>query len=104
MKTSKWRDLRGQTVKPGDEPRVAALRELMRTERLLYRLRQRRHLTQAQLAQRLDISQSSVSQFERADDVKLSTLEDYIAALDGRLEISVIFDDERLLITDLADA
>ncbi len=42
----------------------------------------------------LSVSQSSNPQFERSDDMRLSTLENYIKALGGRLEIRAIFDDE----------
>ena len=44
-------------------------------------------LTQAELAERLGISQSDVSKLERRRDVRLSTLRDDTAALGARLRL-----------------
>ncbi|HEY1688290.1 MAG TPA: XRE family transcriptional regulator [Solirubrobacteraceae bacterium] len=98
MKTTKWRDLRARTIKPEDEPRITAIRELLRAEQLLHELRTRRHLTQADVAQNLGVTQTRVSQLERADDLLLSTLEGFVEALGGRMEISCVFENERITI------
>ena len=37
---------------------------------------------------------SAVSRFENADDVRISTLRQYIEALGSRLELVAVFDDE----------
>jgi hypothetical protein len=47
-------------------------------------------------AARLEVSQSNVSQLERGDDAKLSTLQSYVDPLGGRLEMRAIFDNEVL--------
>lgn len=94
MKTTNWREIRSRRLGPEDEPRIQSIREVMRAEQRLAKLRKHRHMSQDALAKRLQISQSSVSQFERADDVKLSTLESYVHALGGHLEIRAVFDDE----------
>ncbi len=44
-------------------------------------------MTQADVAERLGISQSDVSKLERRTDLKLSTLRDYLAALDLPLRL-----------------
>ena len=49
--------------------------------------------TQENLAYALSVKQPSVSRTEKRSDVKLSSLEDYISALGGRIETKVIFDD-----------
>lgn len=54
-------------------------------------LRKARSLTQAEIADKLQISQPSVAALERRSDLMLSTLAKYIAALGGRLEISAVF-------------
>lgn len=51
----------------------------------LAELRRRHRVTQAQLAQRLGMSQSDLSKLERRTDVRLSTLRAYVAALGGAL-------------------
>lgn len=99
MKTTKWRDLRARTIKPEDETKITAIRQLLRAEQLLYELRTHRHLTQAAVAESLGVTQTRVSQLERADDVKLSTLAAYMRALGGRMEISCVFDGEGERIT-----
>jgi len=51
-------------------------------------------LTQAVVAERLEVSQENVSQIERGEaDVRLSTLNRYVKALGGRLEVRAAFPD-----------
>lgn len=59
----------------------------------LRELRQARNMTQAALAQRLQMVQPSVSRLERQTDLYVSTLRRYIEAAGGRLEIRAVFDD-----------
>jgi hypothetical protein len=47
----------------------------------------------------LEVSQSNVSQLERGDDVRLSTLDSHIQALDEHLEIGVVFGEETVPIS-----
>jgi predicted transcriptional regulator len=54
---------------------------------------------QTTVAKRLAVSQSNISQLERGDDLKLSTLESYINALGGKLEVRATFDDETIPIS-----
>ena len=60
----------------------------------LAEVRQRRGLTQQQVAVRMGRSQSDVSKLERRADVRLSTLRSYVAATGARLRIAVRYDDE----------
>jgi transcriptional regulator len=46
-------------------------------------------VTQMQMAERLHTTQGAVSQTERRDDLKLSTLVDYLAALGATVQITV---------------
>ena len=41
----------------------------------------------------LGVSQSAVSQLERGDDVKVSTLRSYLLGLGARLQITAVFGD-----------
>jgi len=93
-KTKDFNLLRDQVMaRPGAARRVAALREELLAEVGLYELRRSQEVSQAQLAEALHISQGAVSKFEHSDDVRLSTLRQYIEALGGRLEVSARFDD-----------
>jgi hypothetical protein len=40
--------------------------------------------------------QSNVSRLERQDDLYLSTLQGYVEALGGQLEVSAVFPEERI--------
>lgn len=92
-KTKNFNLLRDEVLaRPGAAERVAALREEALAEIGLYELRRSQNVSQAELAERLHITQAAVSKFENADDVRLSTLRQYIEALGGRLEVSAQFD------------
>lgn len=54
-------------------------------------LRKARKLTQAEVAEKLQISQPSVAALEQRADIMLSTLAKYIEALGGQLEINAVF-------------
>ena len=54
-------------------------------------LRESRGVTQSELAGTLGVSQPNVSKIEHNDDLRLSTLGGYIAALGGRLEVNAVF-------------
>ena len=92
--TKNYRDLhRNVAARPGAAERLAALRDETLAEIGLYELRRCLERSQTELAAELGISQSAVSQLERGDDVKLSTLRSYVQSLGARLRIVAIFDD-----------
>jgi len=68
--------------------------DAMRTAVRLGELRTLRETTQVQLAEMLGVSQANVSRIERGDNIYLRTLADYAAALGGRLDINVVFEDD----------
>jgi transcriptional regulator with XRE-family HTH domain len=56
-------------------------------------LRQAKRLTQADMAEMLDVPQSSISRIEQRADMYLSTLRNYVHAMGGVLHIQAIFPD-----------
>jgi len=62
----------------------------------LHELRVARNLTQQQLAQTLDMTQAAVSQLEQRTDIYLSTLENFVEAMGGRLEMYAVFPDGKV--------
>ena len=50
-------------------------------------------LSQVELAGRLDVTQGAISKLEHAEDVRVSTLRQYLEALGARLEFVAVFDD-----------
>lgn len=99
--TRDWREGLG----PLDEATLAVQRRIIDSElRLakldLARLRERRRVTQSTMAVALDVSQPNISRIEGQDDLRLSTLGHYLAALGARLEIRAVFDDETVDLLD----
>jgi DNA-binding XRE family transcriptional regulator len=92
--TTSWRTLRGQ--RPLNEQRVALYRQLIEFELNLGEVRRRRGLSQATIAASLDVSQPNISRIEQEDDVHLSTLARYVAALGGQLEVRAVFPEETI--------
>jgi DNA-binding XRE family transcriptional regulator len=97
-KTKNFNELRKRARKqhPDWDVNVAERKRAIEDALALAQLRQSRHLTQVQLAETLGISQGNVSRLEGRSDIYLSTLRSYIEALGGHLEITAVFDDERL--------
>lgn len=85
-------------ARPGAASRIEA--ELARMNRVLElkKLRARANLTQAELAEKMGLSQRRVSAIERATDaeLKLDTLRRYVESLGGKLEITAVVDGDRI--------
>ncbi len=70
-------------------------------------LRKQRGVSQSAIADALAVSQPNISRIEQEDDLYLSTLARYVAALGGHLEVTAVFEDERVTVLrepDDADA
>ncbi len=90
-----WRKLRDELrAQPGSEDAIDRARQESAEELRLYELRHAEAVSQAELAGRLEVTQGAISKFEHADDVRISTLRQYLEALGARLELIAVFDDE----------
>ena len=95
MARTKFAQLRDDVlVRPGAADRLAKARAETLEEIRLYELRHRAAVSQATLAGRLEVTQGAVSMLEHSDDVRVSTLRQYLEALGARLELVAVFDDE----------
>jgi hypothetical protein len=95
MARSKFSELREEVLtRPGAAERIAAARAETLEEIRLYELRHREAVSQVTLAGRLDVTQGAISKLEHSDDVRVSTLRQYLEALGARLELVAVFDDE----------
>lgn len=56
-------------------------------------IRRARHLTQNQVAETLQITQPSVAQLEKRNDVYISTLRNYLSSIGAELELVASFPD-----------
>jgi hypothetical protein len=95
MARTKFSELRKQVeARSGAAERLAAKRAETLEEIRLYELRHAEAVSQVDLAGRLDVTQGAISKLEHADDVRVSTLRQYLEALGARLELVAVFDDE----------
>lgn len=92
MTTKKWKDVRA-TRSPEVLERARRKTEAMSAALQLSELRNRRGLTQEQLAERLGAHQSGVSRLEKRKNVHVDTLREVIEAMGGELEITARFPD-----------
>jgi len=93
-----WREVRA--ARPPRENLVAEHRARMEAEVRAYRLREVREeqgLTQVELAERMQVTQPTVSQLEggQLDRAGLSTIKAYVEALGGTVEVVAEFGDRR---------
>ena len=63
---------------------------------LLSQLRKDQELTQKELADILEIRQAAISKLESQNDILIRTLEKYITALGGELEVKAKFPDKEI--------
>ncbi len=95
MARTKFSELREEVdARPGAKQRLAAKRAETLEEIRLYELRHTEAVSQVELAGRLDVTQGAVSKLEHSDDVRVSTLRQYLEALGARLELVAVFEDE----------
>ena len=94
--TKQWQAVRRQ--RPLDEEKIASYRWLMVADMRLAELRRKRGISQTQIAEALAVTQPNISRIEQEDDVYLSTLARYVAALGGHLEVLAVFPDETVTI------
>lgn len=83
---------------PGEAEKIAAVKQAAIDVLALAELRKLRELSQADVAAALHMSQPRVSTLERQHDLYLSTLQEYVRALGGELEVTAVFGDDRVLI------
>ncbi len=91
--TKSYRQLHKQVIaRTGAIERLAELRKETLAEIELQEIRGVLKLSQTDLAEAMGISQSAVSQFERSDDILISTLDNYVQGLGATLRISAVFE------------
>lgn len=95
MPRTTFSELREAVVaKPGAAERLDALRRNTIEEIRLYELRHGEAISQVEMAGRLDVTQGAISKLEHSEDVRVSTLRQYLEALGARLELVAVFEDD----------
>lgn len=101
-KTTAWNNVRAK--RPIDEATVAEHVSRMEAEERAYRLREIREeqgVTQKELAERMAITQPTISALESGDLDRsgLSTLKSYVEALGGTIEVTASFGSRKLVLS-----
>jgi DNA-binding XRE family transcriptional regulator len=92
MPTKNFKDLAdGVRADPKRAARVDSYKRAMSTAIALADLRESLGMTQGRLAGELGVSQANVSRIEHQEDMFLSTLAEYIAAMGGSLKLLALF-------------
>lgn len=81
-----------QTLPTHRQQAIAARADaLIDEEMTLQALRKALTMTQEEMATRLQVNQENISRLEKRSDMKVSTLQGYIEALGGKLNLTVDF-------------
>jgi predicted transcriptional regulator len=100
MTAKKWADIRAQRFTPEEISQIDQEIESELLEMDLRALREAVGLTQGELAQRVEITQSQLSKMERREDHRISTLRRYVEALGGSLEICAVVNGRRIKLAE----
>lgn len=95
-----WKALKDAHLSAAARARVRAKVESELEEATLKALRRGFDLTQAELSQNADMTQSELSRLEARSDHLTSTLRRYVEALGGKLEVTAVFGERRIKLTD----
>lgn len=101
MTASSWREVRAK--RPPREDRVAEHRATMDAQARAYRLREVREeqgLTQVELAERMHLTQPSVSALEHGEIERagLATIRAYVEALGGTVDVVANLGDQKIIL------
>jgi predicted transcriptional regulator len=100
MTAKKWSDIRARKFTPEELGQIDQEIESELLEMDLRALREAVGLTQGELAQRVDVTQSKLSKMERREDHRISTLRRYVEALGGNLEVCAVINGKRIKLTE----
>jgi DNA-binding XRE family transcriptional regulator len=81
---------------PERRARIAMEKQAIEDALTLAELRSRQNVTQQRMAKSLGVTQANISRIEHEEDLYLSTLRGYVAALGGQLEVNAVFPDGKV--------
>ncbi len=93
MSLKQWEDKILET--PGVNERVREIEDELRLAAGLTALRETAGLSQRELAKRIGVSQPRIAAIERSRNITIDVLEQYVQALGGHLEVSVVQGQQR---------
>lgn len=102
MAAKKWKDVRpGIVAELGGEAVVEQAHHRTQAYIDAYRLAERRTglgLTQAEVAERMGVTKSRVSQIERGEVSTVDVIARYVEAIGGHLQIAAVFGDDQYIL------
>jgi transcriptional regulator with XRE-family HTH domain len=90
-------------AKPGAAARVAEIEDELRLAAGLTALREQAGMSQRDLAKRLGVSQPRIAAIERSKNVTVELLEQYVEAVGGRLQVTVLKGNKRTTLISSAE-
>ena len=79
--------------------------EALKTEyNSLQEIRKELELSQQDVADSMGVKQESISKLENRDDIKISTLKEYLGAMGAKLKIVVEFNDKEIQLNSYAQS
>ena len=91
----------------GQEPvnamRAELYRRLMEAQERIAHALYRRGTSDQEVLAALDAVDEQISEDERREDLYLSALEHYVAALGGRIEVRAVFGEEQIILRRVGD-
>lgn len=98
MRLHRWKDIKEKKLSPTKRAEADRWVKAAVLEMDLKELRAHRGKTQAELASLIEMTQGEVSRTERRDDHLVSTLRSIVEGLGGKLEVSAVFDGEKVIL------
>ncbi len=102
MATKKWVDVRpGLVAELGGEAAIQRAHQRNQARLDAHRLAERRSslgLTQAEVAERMGVTKSRVSQIERGEVSTVDVISRYVEAIGGQLQVSAVFGDDLFIL------
>jgi DNA-binding XRE family transcriptional regulator len=105
-KFPEWQDVRDNVVAgAGGEDAITGARQRNQAYIDGHRLAERRKslgLTQAQVAERMGVTKSRVSQIERGEVSTIEAVARYVQAIGGHIQVSAVFGDDHYILRGTA--
>ncbi|MBF2052757.1 MAG: XRE family transcriptional regulator [Candidatus Sericytochromatia bacterium] len=92
----KWKDVRAEKLTPEMAERVNQRVTQEIVEINLKKIREALQLTQHEMALQVNKTQPDISRMEKRGDYLLSTLQQYVQQAGGKLEVNVVFEDQKI--------
>ncbi|MGH7283655.1 MAG: helix-turn-helix domain-containing protein [Polyangiaceae bacterium] len=99
MKVHRWNDIKNKNMSRARQRRVAAQAKADLLAMDLAELRKEAGVTQVEMADELEMTQSEISKLEKRDERLVSTIRRYVEGLGGKLEVVAVIGNKRITLS-----